>query len=104
MIKTFDRLITIQKRTITRDAAGGVVETWATTGTWYAAHAPLQAREVEANQRQTVTRRANFTTHYRTDINEADYRIQYGGHDWDIIGILEVGRRRFITISCQTTS
>lgn len=104
MIGSMDRLIVIEKRTVTRDATGGVVETWASSSTAWADYVPQQPTESETNQRQVVTRRAYFQTHYRSDLSEADYRIVYGGATWDITGVLEIGRRREIRIYCQTTN
>ena len=89
-----DRIITIQQRTVTRDSFGGDVVTWVDLAQVWAQFRPRSAGEqFENNANVTVaSNTAVFRIRYRADLDET-MRVVHDGHEWDIEGIVEVGRR-----------
>lgn len=97
----FDRRITIQRVTETRDpATNAIVESWST----HLADAPASVKQtpgrefLEGNQ-IVAERRAVFTVRY-ADIRETD-RVVFDGRDFNISDIREIGRRRFLELQCE---
>ena len=89
-----DRIVTIQQRSATRDAFGSEVVTWADLAEVWARVTPRSAREQFEND-ANITVASNttvFRIRYRDDLDEA-MRVVYDSHEWDIEGIIEVGRR-----------
>ena len=89
-----DRIITIQQRSATRDAFGSEVVTWVDLASVWARFSPQSAREQFRNESniEQASNTAAFRIRWRDDLDEA-MRVVYDGHNWDIEGIIEVGRR-----------
>lgn len=97
----FDRRITIQRVTESRDpATNAVVEAWAT----HLADVPASVKQspgrefLEANQ-ITSERRAVFTIRY-AEITVKD-RVRSDARVYNISDIREIGRRRFLELQCE---
>ena len=94
MTQQLDRIITIQQLSVTRDSFGAQVETWVDLAQVWASFTPQSAREQFRNESniEQASNTAAFRIRYRDDLTE-DMRIVHDSHEWDIEGIIEVGRR-----------
>lgn len=87
-----DRRITVERATITTDAAGGEVQDWTAIATVWAEVLPIsdgerwRASEVAAH----VTTR--FRIRWGLGVTVED-RIVYEGRVYEIVGVKEIGRR-----------
>lgn len=101
-----DRRLSLLQRTVTADAAGSPVETWADAG-------PLWAQRVEVSGGESQSAGANRSTvasiyriRYRSDLIAADapgkFRVRADGRDHNIASALEDAkhpRRAYMLIS-----
>ncbi len=106
-IGAMDEEITIQTYTESRDAAGGEVLTWSTYGTILARvkWPSTGMKETYSAGQQTAFGKIEFTIRYDPSIpitpNEKQ-RILYRQIEiCDILAIDEVGRNRYLIITCQ---
>ena len=96
-----NRRLTVLARTVSKDAAGGRVETWAEAFKVWAQLLRQSSKEAEmagGDRGQTTTR---FRIRYRSDIDPTTHRIQHGGKDYDIRGIDEEGIQDRLLLSCS---
>lgn len=56
--------------------------------------------EVMQTDQITGVKFTTFTIRYRTDL-DLKYRIVYGGWTYNIQSILEIGRKRYLRITCE---
>lgn len=96
-----DRRITVQTRTLTKDAAGGRVETWVDAyDVWAEAVMTKQSEAITADaDRNTEDRQ--FRIRYRTGIASGTHRIFYQLRYFDITGIDEEGRQDRLLLTCR---
>ena len=89
-----DRLVTIQQLSTTEDAFGDDVQTWVDVAEVFTRVMPRSAQEQFRNDANITVASTTtvFRIRYRDDLDEA-MRVVYDGHNWDIEGIIEVGRR-----------
>lgn len=88
-----DRRITLQSSVATRDAAGGMVETWSDVATVWAQVRNLSAREVQLAAQRGAAVKAAVTVRYRTGL-ATDMRVVFeDGSTAPILWIDEIGRR-----------
>lgn len=93
-----DRLVTLQRATVTTDAFGAEVQTWADRATVSASAEPIsdgerwRAAEVGA----TVTMR--FQIRWGIGVLVTD-RLLYEGRAYEIVGVKELERRAGVEIS-----
>lgn len=66
-----DERVTLQTATLSKDAVGGPVETWADTITVWARVRPLTAKQVAQAQQVSADVRKAVTIRYRTGITAA---------------------------------
>ena len=94
MTQQLDRIITIQQRTVTRDSFGSEIEAWVDLDEVWASFRPQTATERFRNESNIVqaTTTAAFRIRWRDDLG-ATMRVMHEGDEWDIQGIIEVGRR-----------
>lgn len=97
----FDRLITIESNTATRDNIGGKVDSWATFAQVWAAYKPVTGIENVNADRIEAKAMVNFIIRYRSDITNA-MRINYDGQIYNIKSITELTRRAYLTIETET--
>lgn len=87
-----DRKIELHSPTTTTDSFGQSSETFAKVADVWAMKKDTAAREiVEADQLVAMVR-TEWTIRHRTDINET-WIVKYESTDYEIKGILEIGRR-----------
>ena len=73
---TFDRHVTLQTKTVTRDSSGGMVETWADTATVWASVKDMRVRDLmKAEQVGSAVRRV-VTIRYLSGVTAA-MRIKF---------------------------
>lgn len=95
-----DRTITIQRLAESVSPAGTVTDTWADIAT---ARAELVSNTLtetgyafgEADNDALV-----FRIRFRADITTSD-RVSYEGRAYDLVGIVEIGRRRALELRCE---
>ena len=91
-----DRIITIQSES-QADPRGPVI--WTDLATVWASVRPQTATERFRNE-SNISQASNttaFRVRWRSDLDET-MRVLHEGHEWDIEGIIEVGRRRFLDL------
>ena len=66
-----DQRVTLQTATISRDAVGGPVETWADTVTVWAKVRPVTAKQITQAQQVSADVRKAVTIRYRTGVTAA---------------------------------
>ena len=69
--------VTLQKKSVTRDAMGGEVVTWADQANVYAAIEPLRGQELMAAQQMQAKTGLRVRIDYRADIT-AEWRVKFG--------------------------
>ena len=88
-----DRLIEIIRNNPgAADEFNEAAENWQTFATVYAGFDQVSGREFLASAQVMTERRAIFTIRYRSDLLMTD-RIRYGGEEWRLAEIREIGRR-----------
>ena len=97
-----DRYIIIQARTLTKDSAGGRVETWTN------AFVDVPAELVKTSQTETITADADrnietrqFRIRYKAGLASGTHRILYQLRFYDITGIDEEGRQDRLLLTCR---
>jgi len=95
--------ITIESYTVTQNSTGEEVKTWATYATPYANVRYPKASERLEGGRNTATRSVIFKVRYDSDTDgvSEEMRISYGGHTWDILGVVWMGRDETMEITAQ---
>ena len=98
----FDRRITVQARTVTEDAFGGVIDGWNDFVTVWAQYQPGTGgeRRVAAAQEQGQMP-ATFNIRYSitaAGITPQSHRIVFSGSNWDIESIAETARGKELSI------
>lgn len=107
IIGKMDRRIMIEKRALTSDAAGGIVETW--TG-----EMKLWAERIDRSGKESViadSDRAEAGIEWRIRFNPllrglngaSGYRLDYNGLKYDIHHVIEEGRRDGMILKTLTT-
>ena len=104
MNSRLDRIIEIQRRTVTRDSYGGEIEGWEELTTTWARVNQTGADEAFRNEasRERATRDARMTIRHREDLDET-MRVIYDELAWDIRGISEIdyGRHQELLVQAD---
>ena len=97
-----DRRITLQVRVVSKDGAGGRVETWADSATVCAEL--VQARGSEATKADSDRYQTSqqFRIRYRA-LDPANYRILYKSRFYDIQAVTEEGRQTTLLLDTIAT-
>jgi len=101
-----DRRITLESRSVAKDATyGSVSETWSTLAAGIAARVLESSTEagVATGQAEGVVSYARPTRiwiRWRDGITRQDHRVRYGSRLLRIIGTAELGRRAGLELSC----
>lgn len=96
-----DRRVQLQSRVLTKDAAGGRVETWAAAGSlWAEVVTQKQAEGVTADADRNQDERT-FRIRYRSGLASGTHRLVYQGRTYDILGITEEGRKSFLHLTTR---
>lgn len=94
-----DRLITIQAATETKDSFGAVTQTWADEASVWANVKPLKGEEYTASDAVNARRITVFIIRHRTVTTL--HRISYNGDIYDIVSVVEIGRREGLEILAE---
>lgn len=97
-----DRRVTLQRRAITRDAAGGAIEGWSSAFSCWAERRDVRGSERLEAGAVTATADAVFRIRWRAGI-DATWRLMEGATGWDIEAVAELGRRDGLELSCRRT-
>ena len=98
-----DRRFTVQARTLTKDAAGGRVETWADSfDCWAELVSSSQSEGITADADRNTDQR-QFRIRYKAGMASGTHRILYQLRFYDITGITEEGRQDRLLVQCQAT-
>jgi SPP1 family predicted phage head-tail adaptor len=98
-----DRRITVQVRTLTRDAAGGRVESWADTFDCWAEVVSQKPKEgIVADADRSIDDR-QFRIRYKAGLTSGTHRVLYQLKFYDILGIEEQGRQDRLLLTCRAT-
>jgi SPP1 family predicted phage head-tail adaptor len=94
-----DQRVTLQSRTVVKDAYGQDTITWTTVAIVWAQVQALRGREffaaAQVQQEQTVKVRIR----YRSDVLTT-WRLVWKGVNHDITGVIPVGRKEMLEIMC----
>jgi SPP1 family predicted phage head-tail adaptor len=93
----FDRLITFQTQTVTRDNIGGAKNAWETFTQMWAMYKPDGGTEDTNADRVEAKEMATFICRYRSDLT-AKMRISFDSRYYNILSINEITRRGYLTI------
>lgn len=99
-IGKLDRIITVQRVSESADGYGTPVETWTTVKqVWAGVKYPSTKTDENAELLNVASTNVEFTIRYDSTLalTEKD-RIVYNSDNHDITGILENGRRDFLTV------
>jgi SPP1 family predicted phage head-tail adaptor len=99
-----NRRIVIEALTQTKDAAGGMVDNWATAYTVWAKIANLSGveRKITEHGGQVAQARTEFTVRYNAGIT-AKHRINYAGKFYNIKHVNDYNEEhRFMILTCDT--
>jgi SPP1 family predicted phage head-tail adaptor len=96
-----DRRLTIQAKTITRDSAGGAIETWTDETTVWAQKVDTTGREFRAAQATYPEVTYVFRIRYNRTLTTA-HRLYFEGRYLDILQINEEGRRESQLVQART--
>lgn len=96
-----DRPVQLQHRTLTRNASGEQVATYATYATVWAGKRDLRGREYVAAQQITAELTATWQLRWRGDVLATDRLVDDGSVTFDIINVAEIGRRKGLELMCR---
>lgn len=97
---SLDRLIEIQRRTIGLDLYGTPVETWTRFATMRAQLIKNATDDREGARGHTTDAVLTFRMYYFASLSLND-RLLYDGHQYEVTGITEIGRRVGMDLTCQ---
>lgn len=94
-----NRKITIERATVTSDAIGQVITSWAAYKTLWAQVIPVSGAEIVRAGRVTASRVARFVIPF-LDLIETD-RINYGGDTYNVQHIREINFREGLELLAE---
>lgn len=102
-----DRRITIEKRTLTQDDAGGNVESWAILAYSWAEKVDQRGKESEVTDADRSEDETKWRVRYRPFLRSVSatsgYRIKYNGETFNITHAKEEGRKDTHLLTTITT-
>jgi len=96
-----DRRLTVQVRTLTQDATGGRVESWADAFQCWGEAVTQKGAEAITADADRATDERQFRIRYKANIASGTHRILYQRKFYDITGIVEEGRRERLLLTCR---
>ena len=94
---TLDRRVRIEQETTSQDGFGEPVVTWAVLDVVAAQVKPIRGQERFQAQQVSAEATTRFRIRHRTDLTEK-MRLLHDGEAYDIVAILEIGRREGLEI------
>ena len=100
-----NRLIEVQKFTVSRDSFGGQRRGWVTLAQVWAERLNWKPKQkfVQGSARFVNISTSSFRIHQRTDLDETMRVLDDFGAEWDILGLME-NDRQFMTIQVGHTA
>lgn len=96
-IGKLDRRVTIQVRTLKKDATGTRSETWSTLAVVFAEYVVNKGKVSTLADAERPQDTQQWRIRWR-NINATDHRLTYQGKTYNITGITEEGRRQSILL------
>ena len=99
-----NKRIVLESLTQSKDAEGGMVDSWTTLTTVWAAVANLSGNERRATAHggEVAEARTEFTIRYRSGLNEK-MRVSYAGKKFNIRHIKDYAdRHEYLVLTCDT--
>jgi SPP1 family predicted phage head-tail adaptor len=96
-IGKMDRRITIQQVTESQSSSGEATQSWATLATVSAQVETDSGDEGAEGAGEQARSNCLFTIRHRSDVT-AKHRISYAGNTYDILSVVEIGRRQGLQI------
>lgn len=97
-----DRRVSLQSVTVSRDAYGAAIETWASFSTVWASLEPLSGGETFASENILTQSTHIIEMRYRSDLTTED-RLVYNDWVYDIRYVAEIGRREGLRVLARWT-
>lgn len=89
-----DKRLTWQRATQSKDAKGGVVETWSTLFETWCCRLEDRGRESVVSAETQDTQRVTLQLRWRPDFElKTTDRFQHAGRTWRIVSLAELGRQ-----------
>ena len=101
MIGQMDREIVIESPSSSLNSLNEPIVTWGTFASVWAWVKPMTARERFASDALRASRVSNFRIRWLSGVLPT-MRIRFDGEIYRILGLSEVGRRRFLDITAET--
>lgn len=98
-----DRRVTIQSRTLTRNARGDEVVSWSNTATVWASRRDVTGREYFASSEIRADIQTVFRIRHRDGVSVLD-RVQEDGLTYDVVHIARIGRREALDLVCRAAT
>lgn len=98
-----DRLITLQDRAAGVDGLGNPNGAWQDTAKVWAKYTPVRGTEEFLKTQKYAETEATFGIIHRSGIN-ARTQILFDGKTWDIVGVLEIGRREGLQLLAKAAA
>ncbi len=95
-----DRKVRLERRTTAQNDYGEPIETWVLIAEVWASRAVLSGRELFDSDQIAAELMYKFRMYYRSDL-DATCRIVYGGQNYDIQAVSELGRREGLEVIAQ---
>lgn len=96
-----NRRLTVQSRTYTRDATGGVTETWVDAySVWAEMISQAQEEKLVASADRNIDTK-HFRIRYKTGLASGTHRVLYQLKFYDIEGITDEGIRNTQLLKCR---
>lgn len=106
-IGKMDRRIIVQKRILTKDEAGGIVESWTDVCHSWAEKVEERGKQSEVADADRADNQTQWRIRYKAafqGLNAASgYRLQYKNEVFDIHHAKEEGRKAFMVLTTLTT-
>ena len=102
-----DRRVAIEKRTLTADAAGGMLETWSLQANVWAEKVEERGKQSEVADEDRAENETKWRLRYKSFLigvsASSGYRIKYKGETFDITHAKEEGRQNTHLLTTLTT-
>lgn len=95
-----DRVITLQSRTLIKDAEGNTTEVFADLAEVRASRRDTLGSERVASGAEVATADSVFRIRWRADVDTIT-RLTEGDLVWDILATAELGRREGLDLTCR---
>lgn len=101
-----DRKVILEKPTTTRDDFGQSTQTFTKEAEVWAQRRDISAKETTESDQPVASTRTEWTIRWRSDVRET-WQLKTQAPDrvqtFDIVGILELGRREGLRLICEQT-